>query len=69
MFALQKLIIFSYKSTHMQLINLDDGTAIPIKKFSDIGIPDEPKMSDRELMALILTLKNTALIMYLKTKI
>lgn len=41
----------------MQLLNLDDGTATPIKTLSDVST-DEPKMSDRELRALILTMKS-----------
>lgn len=43
----------------MQFLNLDDGTAIPIKKLSDIDSRvNESKMSDRELIGLILTMKS-----------
>lgn len=41
----------------MQVLNLTDGTAERIKSSSEIVIADEGKLSDRDLIALMLTIK------------
>ncbi len=42
----------------MQVLNLTDGTASPIKSVSEVVVPSECKLSDRDLIALMLTIKD-----------